>query len=135
MNQPIGCIVFDLNNLKTVNDRLGHSVGDQMIANFARLLRNSISSPHFVGRYGGDEFMAVIYDGTEEQVSGILQKLEKEVKEFNHMHHGGSEYLEISYACGHAVSTDYPNCSFRVLFDRADRSMYENKITSHNHRK
>ena len=60
--------------------------------------------------------MAVIYDGTEEQVSGILQKLEKEVKEFNHMHHGGSEYLEISYACGHAVSTDYPNCSFRVLF-------------------
>ena len=37
MNQPIGCIVFDLNNLKTVNDRLGHSVGDQMIANFARL--------------------------------------------------------------------------------------------------
>lgn len=135
MNQPIGCIVFDLNNLKTVNDRLGHSVGDQMIANFARLLRNSIPSPHFVGRYGGDEFMAVIYDGTEEQVSGILQKLEKEVKEFNHMHHGGSEYLEISYACGHAVSTDYPNCSFRVLFDRADRSMYENKITSHNHRK
>lgn len=106
-----------------------------MIANFARLLRNSIPSPHFVGRYGGDEFMAVIYDGTEEQVSGILQKLEKEVKEFNHMHHGGSEYLEISYACGHAVSTDYPNCSFRVLFDRADRSMYENKITSHNHRK
>lgn len=135
MNQPIGCIVFDLNNLKTVNDRLGHSVGDQMIANFARLLRNSIPSPHFVGRYGGDEFMAVIYDGTEEQVSGILQKLEKEVKEFNHMHHGGSEYLEISYACGHAVSTDYPNCSFRVLFDRADRSMYENKIASHNHRK
>lgn len=135
MNQPIGCIVFDLNNLKTVNDRLGHSVGDQMIANFARLLRNSIPSPHFGGRYGGDEFMAVIYDGTEEQVSGILQKLEKEVKEFNHMHHGGSEYLEISYACGHAVSTDYPNCSFRVLFDRADRSMYENKITSHNHRK
>ncbi len=135
MDHPISCIVFDLNNLKTVNDRLGHSVGDQMIANFARLLRNAIPSPHFVGRYGGDEFMAVIYDADEELVTSILEKLRNDVKEFNQMHHGGSEFVEISYACGHAVSTEYPNCSFRVLFDRADRSMYENKMASHNHRK
>ena len=134
MDHPIACIVFDLNNLKTVNDRLGHSVGDQMIANYARLLRNAIPSPHFVGRYGGDEFMAVIYDANEDLVTSILEKLRNDVKEFNHMHHGGSEFVEISYACGHAVSTEYPNCSFRVLFDRADSSMYENKMASHNHR-
>ena len=79
--------------------------------------------------------MAVIYDADEELVTSILEKLRNDVKEFNQMHHGGSEFVEISYACGHAVSTEYPNCSFRVLFDRADRSMYENKMAAHNHRK
>ena len=54
---PTACIVFDMNNLKRVNDSLGHSIGDQLILNFARLLRNSIPAKHFVGRYGGDEFM------------------------------------------------------------------------------
>lgn len=61
---PTACIVFDMNNLKRVNDSLGHSIGDQLILNFARLLRNSIPAKHFVGRYGGDEFMTVIYDAT-----------------------------------------------------------------------
>ena len=52
---PTACIVFDMNNLKRVNDSLGHSIGDQLILNFARLLRNSIPAKHFVGRYGGNE--------------------------------------------------------------------------------
>lgn len=134
MNQPICCIVFDLNNLKTVNDRLGHSVGDQMIANFARLLRNAIPSPHFVGRYGGDEFMAVICDSDETYVVSILERLRNDVNDFNNMHHGGSGNAEISYACGYALSKEYPDCSFRVLFDRADRFMYENKMAGHHHR-
>ena len=52
--EPIGCLVFDLNNLKTVNDSLGHSAGDALISNFARILRNTIPSMDFVGRYGGN---------------------------------------------------------------------------------
>ncbi|MGM9941444.1 MAG: GGDEF domain-containing protein [Bulleidia sp.] len=127
MNQPICCIVFDLNNLKTVNDRLGHSVGDQMIANFARLLRNAIPSQHFVGRYGGDEFMAVIHEADETLVRSILERLRNDVNTFNNMNHGNG-CAEISYACGYALSVDYPDCSFRVLFDCADRFMYENKM-------
>ena len=64
-----------MNNLKRVNDSLGHSIGDQLILNFAQLLRNSIPAKHFVGRYGGDEFMAVIYDATRESITEILTEL------------------------------------------------------------
>lgn len=42
ISEPTACIMFDLNNLKTVNDTMGHSAGDQLILNFARLLRNVI---------------------------------------------------------------------------------------------
>lgn len=127
MQQTIACIVFDLNNLKIANDTLGHSVGDQLIANFARLLRNAVPAPNFVGRYGGDEFMAVIYDASRQDVEAILSQLKKDVQEFNRLHHGG-EYVEVSYAYGWALSTELPNCSFRVLFDKADRNMHENKL-------
>lgn len=127
MQKPVACIVFDLNNLKTANDTLGHSVGDQLIANFARLLRNAVPEQDFVGRYGGDEFMAVIYDASRPQVEDILLQLKKDVREFNHLHHGGA-FVDINYACGWALSTELPDCSFRVLFDKADRNMYKNKV-------
>ena len=128
MQRPVACIVFDLNNLKTTNDTLGHSVGDQLILNFARLLRNAVPAPNFVGRYGGDEFMAVIYDASREKTEAILNRLEKDVEDFNHLHHGGGQFVEVSYACGCALSTQFPDCSFRVLFDQADKYMYENKM-------
>lgn len=127
MHRPVACIVFDLNNLKTANDTLGHSVGDQLIANFARLLRNAVPDQDFVGRYGGDEFMAVIYDATREEVENILTRLKTDVTEFNDLHHGGG-FVEVNYACGWALSTELSHCSFRVLFDKADRNMYKNKI-------
>ena len=126
--KPIACIVFDLNNLKFANDTLGHSVGDQLIENFARLLRNAIPTPNFVGRYGGDEFMAVLYGPSKQEVESILEKLHQDVKEFNKLHHGTGGFVDISYAYGWALSTDLPGCSFRVLFDKADNNMYENKM-------
>lgn len=120
---PTACIVFDMNNLKRVNDSLGHSIGDQLILNFARLLRNSIPAKHFVGRYGGDEFMAVIYDATRESITEILTEFQNEVEQFN----GYGTQFRISYSHGLALSTDYNECTLRTLFDKADKYMYENK--------
>lgn len=123
---PTACIVFDMNNLKRVNDNLGHSIGDQLILNFARLLRNSIPAKHFVGRYGGDEFMAVIYDATRESITEILTELQNEVEQFNSYR----TQFRISSSHGWALSTDYNECTLRTLFDKADKYMYENKQQS-----
>ena len=123
---PTACIVFDMNNLKRVNDSLGHSIGDQLILNFARLLRNSIPAKHFVGRYSGDEFMAVIYDATRESITEILTELQNEVEQFN----GYGTQFRISYSHGWALSTDYNECTLRTLFDKEDKYMYENKQQS-----
>ena len=119
----VACIIFDLNNLKITNDTLGHSVGDQLIMNFARLLRNVVPMKNFVGRYGGDEFVVVICDTSKEEVENILNQLQEEVDQFNR--YGRNE--TISYAYGWAFSKDYTDCTLRVLFDKADHYMYENK--------
>ena len=117
------CIMFDLNNLKKANDTLGHSVGDQLILNFAKLLRNVVPSKDFVGRYGGDEFIAVIYNSTKDEVTEILNRLDNEISEFNEL----GKAFKISYAHGCAFSSDYKDCTLKTLFDKADKYMYDNK--------
>ena len=120
---PTACIMFDLNNLKIVNDTMGHSVGDQLIMNFARLLRDCTPPKDFVGRFGGDEFVAFLYDTSEDDINAFLEKLKKEVELFNLY----GKNVKISYASGWSLSSNYENCTLRTLFDRADRYMYENK--------
>ena len=86
----------------------------------------SIPAKHFVGRYGGDEFMAVIYDATRESITEILTELQNEVEQFN----GYGTQFRISYSHRLALSTDYNECTLRTLFDKADKYMYENKQQS-----
>lgn len=123
IRETTACMMFDLNNLKIVNDTKGHSAGDQLIFEFAQLLRRVIPKEEFVGRYGGDEFMAVIYDTNKQEIEKILEKLRIEVEQHNH----NDNMDAISYAHGWALSNEYENCSMQLLFDRADCYMYENK--------
>ena len=123
IDEPTGCMVFDLNNLKRVNDSLGHTAGDSLISNFARIARNVIPAQDFVGRYGGDEFMAVIYMADEKKMKEILDKLEEEVIRFNEY----GKHVPISYAHGWTLSTAFRECTLRTLFDKADHNMYLNK--------
>lgn len=123
ITEPTACIMFDLNNLKHVNDTMGHSVGDQLIANFARLLRGAVPAKDFVGRYGGDEFIAILYQTDRRGVKNVLLALQENVDEFND--HGKGE--RVSYAQGWAISSDYSHCTLQTLFDAADKYMYTNK--------
>lgn len=81
--EPKVCIMFDLNNLKTANDTMGHSAGDRLIMDFARLLRSVIPDKDFVGGYGGDEFMAVIYHIGKTEIEERLQSLCREKDRLN----------------------------------------------------
>lgn len=123
IKEPVACMMFDLNNLKQVNDTMGHSVGDQLIMNFACLLRNVVPAKDFVGRYGGDEFIAVLYNADREKVETTLERLQGAVDEFNHY----GKNVKISYAQGWTLSTDYTECTLRTLFNQADKYMYNNK--------
>lgn len=129
ISEPTAVIVYDLNNLKQVNDTLGHMVGDQFILNFSNLLREAIPAQDFVGRYGGDEFMAVIYNASGEKLAAIDAKLAEDVKRFNELNHN-DHHFDIRYAHGCAFSEDYKQCTFMTLFNKADKNMYEDKTRS-----
>ena len=123
ITDPTACIMFDLNNLKIVNDAMGHSAGDQLIMNFAKLLRSVIPEKDFVGRYGGDEFVAVIYHTSEAEIKEIIKSLYEEKDRLNSY----ENQIPIDYACGWALSSGDMSCTMRMLLDDADAYMYKNK--------
>ena len=115
--------VFDLNGLKQVNDHLGHLAGDALIENFASILRTSIPEQYFVGRYGGDEFLAILPGVGREQMEQYLERLRSTTAYYN----STGKQLHIEFACGYSVSTDFKECNLKILFEKADRRMYEQK--------
>ena len=83
--KPTAMIIFDLNDLKEVNDTLGHIAGDTLIMNFAHIIRTSIPEKYFVGRYGGDEFIALLNDVSEDEVKSIIKKVQDEANRYNEL--------------------------------------------------
>lgn len=124
IKSPTCCIMFDLNGLKQINDTLGHACGDVMIKDFARILKDVFPQGSFIGRYGGDEFVVILYNRTEKYVENILKDMEKEISKYN------KDIREIQLSCsyGYAFSMDYENYTLKQLLEKADEKMYKNKF-------
>lgn len=125
ISKPTACFMLDLNDLKKVNDTLGHEMGDIMILNFAKLLRKVIPLQYFVGRFGGDEFIVVAENiSGKEEAEHLVLKIKEMILKFN----GVRGEFQINYACGVAFSEDYPGASLLDLLNEADIKMYEDKV-------
>lgn len=75
-SQNIAVIYWDVNRLKYVNDNFGHIAGDRLIIKVAEAIRSSARKDDAAFRYGGDEFVMIIKDGTVEIVQEILKRWE-----------------------------------------------------------
>lgn len=106
-------LIADLNDLKIVNDTMGHSAGDELLQGFAALLVAVVGDNGKAYRQGGDEFAVLYY---HENVKRLLRDLEEECRKYNQ-----SSNIPISYAIGYCElgDSDYIN--------RADKMMYADK--------
>lgn len=118
-------IMFDLNQLKKINDSHGHKAGDHLIQNFAQILKQNMPRHTFLGRYGGDEFIAIIPNCNEQNVLKILTDISDAAAKQN----DANPDLPLTYSAGYALSTMYPDYTLRMLMEKADYNMYQNKKT------
>lgn len=121
--EGVGVCSFDLNNLRRINNSLGHEAGDAYIRRFAVCLREAMPSEHFVGRDGGDEFLAVTQGlnqaGMQVCLATVRQKMAEESKNYPD--------TPLSYGVGFALASEHPGSTMRELFTLADKNMYINK--------
>lgn len=118
----IGVMMFDLNDLKYVNDTYGHEKGDEFIQSFSYCLMRILDSDSFLARYGGDEFIIIQQNTSEASLRQMARKLNSLVQEYN-----SRTTLPLSYAIGYEVS--YQNHYFMMqdLINAADQKMYQDK--------
>lgn len=116
-------ILIDLDDFKEVNDSLGHNVGDLVLQEVARRLKNNVRKVDTVARLGGDEFVIILESLDHEQVIQFIEKLLKAIDEpFLLAGHEINVRLSLGIASypehGHDCAT---------LVNRADVAMYEAK--------
>ena len=117
-------IVFDVNNLKYINDTFGHEAGDTVLKAFAGVMRSCIPAGNFLGRSGGDEFMAIIHNNDENRIDHIVNDINCQIDEYNRTN---NKKYKLSVASGYALSTETKNKTYREMLRLADKRMYENK--------
>lgn len=129
--QNMAICVFDLNNLRIINNQQGHERGDLYIRSFAKSLRKGVDENQFVGRCGGDEFIVFFKNVTKEDVKRNLENIKKECAKCSE--------IPLSYAAGFAYSNDFSTLTMRELFCQADKNMYidknQAKIKEANHKR
>lgn len=99
---PQALLVADLNNLKRVNDTNGHAAGDAMIKLFAACMREQLPGAKLF-RLGGDEFLAVVDDTTEEKIEEAIGQLEKRCSDASHEIPGGNARISPCAAMGYTI--------------------------------
>ena len=114
--------VFDLNGLKTINDNFGHEIGDQAIAKAAAALRTVFGTEN-VYRIGGDEFIALLFDRSEDDMRALFTRLEQEIEKQNK----GNTELPVGISKGFCVCAAGSGDEYKAVVSRADKSMYADK--------
>lgn len=74
-NKPSHLIMLDLDNFKQINDNYGHLIGDRILVAFSRLLRHALRSTDRIVRFGGDEFIIMLYDFKPEDAESLIKRL------------------------------------------------------------
>ncbi len=127
--KPFSIIMLDVNGLKAVNDQYGHLAGDELLKSFASELKTFMRSIGLVGRWGGDEFLAIL-DCKAELASGHLGRIQDWVFGEYSLKAGGSvsRKVKVSAATGLAAWTEGDTVA--QLIGRADKAMYKQKAAT-----
>jgi diguanylate cyclase (GGDEF)-like protein len=119
--RPVTMIMIDLDGLKLVNDQLGHSVGDDLVARAGEVLNEAVGTQGYAARIGGDEFAVILPGYEESQGRELLQQI-VDLAKLNNTFHGEPK---LSFSSGLASSNGSEK--LEEVMKRADDRMYEVK--------
>ena len=118
---PLGVILGDVNGLKLINDGFGHLEGDQLLKSIANILTDVINERGYVFRWGGDEFVILIPNATEQFCESIVEQITLKCKETKH------HLIELSISLGIAIHYDKAEAIFTSL-QKAESQVYRHKL-------
>ncbi len=128
--RPLSAIMLDLDHFKNINDTYGHPIGDQALRALAHSCRHHLRSVDILGRYGGEEFLALLPETGCEAAVEAAERIRKQVESQVLSSERGPVYFTISL--GVATAENYAGFSLENLIKNADDALYEAKRTGRN---
>ncbi len=122
-------LICDLDNFKTVNDTLGHQIGDKVLVDAAHILKKHFRQTDIIGRLGGDEFIVLIQNINS--FSAIKSTVGRLVKEFDQTYGEGDKTVRITVSIGISLSP-LQGSDFLTLYEKADKALYRVKENGRN---
>jgi diguanylate cyclase (GGDEF)-like protein/PAS domain S-box-containing protein len=126
---PFGVLLIDIDGFKAINDSSGHDCGDRALQEVAKTLTGSLRPTDIVGRWGGDEFVAIVGNVNRETLKVLAERCVMLVAETSIPSKDGKP-LALSISAGAALV--HPCETVEVLVQRADELMYESKKNGRN---
>ncbi|RMH86471.1 diguanylate cyclase [Pseudomonas sp. AOB-7] len=114
-------LMFDLDHFKAINDRWGHSIGDQALRHFAAILCAQLRKTDAAGRMGGEEFAAVLSDADLHQARHFAQRIQGELAKTPILHGGEQIFLAVSVGISALRAAD---ASAEAALSRSDIALY-----------
>jgi len=120
--------MFDLDHFKSVNDTYGHDAGDAVLIAFAKILKEEARTSDIVGRFGGEEFLAILGDTDLAGAKVFCEKVRAHVEQAHFMYQG--QRIAVSVSIGVAERGDFT--SLKALIKGADEHLYDAKRKGRN---
>lgn len=125
---PLCISMLDLDYFKNINDRYGHTVGDQVLQDVVARMKRSVRDFDLVGRYGGEEFLIIFYDADMHVATEIAERLRMRIAEAPiHLHD-----IEVHTSLSQGIAEFRSEEDLHSLVARADKALYEAKRAGRN---
>ncbi|OEG61854.1 PAS domain S-box-containing protein/diguanylate cyclase (GGDEF)-like protein [Halanaerobium saccharolyticum] len=121
---PLSIIIGDLDNLKIVNDNLGHKMGDKYLKMVAQIFKKLLRSEDFAARIGGDEIAVILPETNAEEVENICSRIKEKCEQLKKEDADFRDLFQVSLGC-HTLNNSEQDLN--QAFQRADQKMYQNK--------
>ena len=126
--QELSLCICDIDRFKSINDRYGHSTGDDVLVNLARILQESIRTADLAGRLGGDEFCILLSGTSPERAADCLERIRSR---FQTIAFGSTRDGVFNATASFGVAGLLPGMTAGKLIEVADRAFY---LAKHNGR-
>lgn len=127
---PLSAVMIDLDHFKQINDEHGHAVGDQVLANVGRLLRESVRVIDIPGRYGGEELCVILPNTPLEGACKFAETLRAKLEA--QLHYAGTRLLPVTASFGVGAFDHMEIADAESLLRQADTALYRAKHAGRN---
>jgi diguanylate cyclase (GGDEF)-like protein len=130
LKEPFALVMCDLDKFKSVNDNYGHQAGDEVLKQFASILKDEAREIDRVGRYGGEEFMVLLPGASIEKAAGFAERVRNRVERHTFTFPGGTITRTASFGVSGWPHKKVTECD--GLVRTADDALYVAKETGRN---